>query len=489
MSAQTVITTAGIAAAVAAGLGGPQIQITKARFGSALIVPLDSMVDVTDFEIEIGSANIRYSIRDENTIVYRLILDETMGDFNVGNIALVLANDTVFSLSSLPSITTKVVGNRREFTIPLTLSGLATISNLSVILADVMSIPEVATQALLLDANVAPFNTYLVRQNTLYANRASFATAVNGTWRYYPEDLGAGALVETNGITMSGLFDAGVASGEACWFNTTTDKFENSNITTNPPRGIRGAGDTFHAAGSIYTHGSAIYVAGTVYYAQADGSVSSAVTDYEIGFAISTTKLFVTAGLVQGEPWGGGGGYSPSGRTRSMFLTGPAYWARQRAGYGPAQNFIQPTDDNSASLYYYTFPKTGLRQTIELMIPKLKSINLAQPVYLQIWWGRPASASPSNAVKWGARHIRIAEGINFTASAVAAVTVVDSAPSVTVHYFTGNISLDFSGYTSADEIAQLLISRHNDDVADTLQSDAYLFAAILKYTESTDTDA
>lgn len=489
MTAQTVITTAGIAAAVAAGLGGPQIQITKARFGSSLITPLDSMVDVTSFVQEIGAANIRYSIRDENTVVYRLILDETMGDYNVGNVALVLDDDTVFSISSLPAATSKVVGNRREFTIPLTLSGIATISDLTVILADVMSIPEVATQALLPAANVAPFNTYLVRQNTLFANRATIATSVNGTWRYYPEDLGAGALVETNGIVMSGMFDAGVASGEACWFNTTTDKFENSNITTNPPRGIRGSGDTFHSAGSIYTHGSAIYVAGTVYYAQADGSVSDAVTDYEIGFAISTTKLFVTAGLVQGEPWGGGGGYSPAGRVRSMFLTGPAYWPRQRTGYGPAQNFIQPTDDNAGSLYYYTFPKTGLRQTIELMIPKLKSINLAQPVTLQIWWGRPASASPSNAVKWGARHIRIAEGVNFTASAVAAVTVVDNAPSATVHYFTSNIALDFNGYTSADEIAQILISRHNDDVADTLASDAYLFAAILKYTEATDTDA
>jgi hypothetical protein len=251
MVAKTVITQAGIAAVIAAGTGGPAIKVAKVRFGSTLIDPLASMTDVDSFVYESTGAAIRYSIRDENSVNYRIILDETIGDFTIGNYALVLEDGTIFSITSLNSTLTKtatvgmVLGNRRIFNLPLVLSGLASISNFTLILADELSIPEVATQAVLPGAGAAPFNLYLVRQHTLFANRATLAAAVAGSWRYFPEDLGAGAAAETNGITIASAFDVGVSSGNAVWFNTATDKFELSNVSTHPPRGIRGQGDTF----------------------------------------------------------------------------------------------------------------------------------------------------------------------------------------------------------------------------------------------------
>ncbi len=494
--AKTVITTAGIAAAAAAGSGGPAIKVAKVRFGSTLIDPVPAMTDVTGFVYEAPASAIRYSVRGDDTVVYRIILDESVGDFLIGNFALVLEDDTVFSISSMSVQVNKVatsgpdLGNRRVWTLPLTLSGLATISNLTLLVVDELSIPEVAVQGSLPAAGAAPFNLYLVRQHTLFGNRATLAASVAGSWRYFPEDLGAGALTETNGIVVNNaLWDVGVASGEACWFNTTTDKFENSNITTHPPRGIRGVGDVFHTAGSIYTHASNIYTVGSVYYAQADGSVSDTPTDYEVGFAIAVNKLMVTAGLVQGHPWGGGGGYTAGGRVKTMFLTGPAFWPRQEAGKGPSQNFIVPTSDGPPSVYHYIFPKAGVQKNLELMVPIVKSMDRAVPATLGLWWFRPTSASGAVAVKWGARHARIAEGVSIGTSATAYSTIVDSAPSIGVHYFTANISLDFSAYVNDEEIAQLMISRLIGDVADTLQSDAYLVAAFLRYTEATDTDA
>jgi len=495
MVAKTVITNAGLAAAAAAGLGSPEVKVEKVRFGSALIDPNATMTDVTDFVYEAPSSAIRYSIRDDNTVLYRIILDEEVGDFTIGNYGLVLEDGTVFSITSMAATTSKIknnsptIGNRKVWTLPLTLSGLATISDLSVLLVEELSIPEVAAQGSLPGAGVAPFNLYLVRQNTLFANRATLAAPVSGTWRYFPEDLGAGALTETNGLTFAGLFDAGVASGRPCYFDTVSDTFKLSNITTNKPRGIRGSGDVFHGPGSIYTHGSAIYTAGSVYYAQADGTLSTTVTTCEIGVALSTTKLLITAGLVQGEPWGGGGGYSPAGRVKTMFLTGPAFWPRQEAGKGPAQSFIIPTTDGPPSVYYYVFPKTGVQRSLELMIPIVKGLNRGVNAQLLLWWFRPASASVANAVKWSARHARIAEGIAITTPATAAVEIVDSAPSSGVYYYTGAIALDFSSYITNEEIAQITISRVNSDVADTLQSDAYLMGAFLRYTELLDTDA
>lgn len=494
MVAKTVITQAGIAAVIAAGSGGPAIKVAKVRFGSTLIDPLASMTDVDSFVYESTGAAIRYSIRDENSVNYRIILDETIGDFTIGNYALVLEDGTIFSITSLNSTLTKtatvgmVLGNRRIFNLPLVLSGLASISNFTLILADELSIPEVATQAVLPGAGAAPFNLYLVRQHTLFANRATLAAAVAGSWRYFPEDLGAGAAAETNGITIASAFDVGVSSGNAVWFNTATDKFELSNVSTHPPRGIRGQGDTFHSAGSIYTHGSAIYTAGSVYYAQADGTVSTVVTDYEVGFAVSTTKLFVTAGLVQGHPWGGGGGgYTPSGRVKTMFLTGPAWWGRQQSNMSPTQQFTVPTDEAIASAYYYVFPKTT-KKYLETMIPVIKSLNRAVACSLLVWWARPTVAGGNN-VKWGVKNIRFAEGVSLTNPASGVTSIVDSAPSGLTVYLTGGISLDLSGYGSADEISQLMLTRLIDDGADTLQADAYVLAVALKYTEATDTDA
>jgi hypothetical protein len=105
-----------------------------------------------------------------------------------------------------------------------------------------------------------------------------------------------------------------------------------------------------------------------------------------------------------------------------------------------------------------------------------------------VWWARPTVAGGNN-VKWGVKNIRFAEGVSLTNPASGVTSIVDSAPSGLTVYLTGGISLDLSGYGSADEISQLMLTRLIDDGADTLQADAYVLAVALKYTEATDTDA
>lgn len=97
----TTITDLGIAAALQAGLGGPEIRVDKVKIGSAIIQPNSSMTDVVDPVWEGNVDYIRYQVQDQRTFTFVVSLDEEIGDFDIGNIGLFLDDGTMFSITTM----------------------------------------------------------------------------------------------------------------------------------------------------------------------------------------------------------------------------------------------------------------------------------------------------------------------------------------------------------------------------------------------------
>src|SRR5882762_7002291 len=100
----TVITRAGITAAINAGGQGALIDITYFKIGSALLTPvLDTMTNVTGLVYTGSSSQLAYRVIDENTTDYIITLDESIGNFDIGNIGLFLTDGTMFALTGYPT--------------------------------------------------------------------------------------------------------------------------------------------------------------------------------------------------------------------------------------------------------------------------------------------------------------------------------------------------------------------------------------------------
>ena len=68
---KTVITDAGISAAIQAGMRGPLVRVTSVKVGSAIILPDSSMTDVTDVVWSGNSSYIQYQIVDDRTFMFK----------------------------------------------------------------------------------------------------------------------------------------------------------------------------------------------------------------------------------------------------------------------------------------------------------------------------------------------------------------------------------------------------------------------------------
>jgi hypothetical protein len=176
----TEITQAGITYAVnARNNQGPKINIIYAKIGPTQVPPgppspNDPSTDITDSVYTASPGQLQYAVVDANTVEYILTLDESVGNFTVGRIGLFTDDNTLFSITMIdakdanlnyvPDFKFKtagtVVGNRLVYSIYLAISSLATISNFTIQLLQLLTIPEVASELLLPDPTLVAFNTY-----------------------------------------------------------------------------------------------------------------------------------------------------------------------------------------------------------------------------------------------------------------------------------------------------------------------------------------
>lgn len=306
----SVITTAGLAAAASAGSSGPQIRVAYAKIGSAIITPDFSMTDVATPVYTVPANRITYQVIDTSTIMFTIDIDNTVGDFKVGNFGFFLDDGTMFCITALSAqddkrkTTVSQVGNGRRYQQVITLSGMATITDLTLIVPDEAALPEVPTENDLPAASGAPYPVYLVRAHSSFNGRPVLACRYSGAWWWAPTVDSSGG---DNGLILSSsLFESGIAEGTCVYLDITggTPIFRaaDGNDQAKKPLGIKGSGNSIYLPGSVYTspNSSAYTINSTYYCAGTTGALTLTESSAPVGFSIAANKILINM-MVQGK--------------------------------------------------------------------------------------------------------------------------------------------------------------------------------------------
>lgn len=303
----TVITDAGIAKAIAAGSGGPLIKVTHFKFGSDIITGTISsaMTDVSG-EVYVGNnSQITYSKVDDSNFVYMISVDDTVGDFNVGNIGLFLEDGTMFAIAALVSTSPKIkdnppqIGNFKDYEVHVRLDGQANITDLTILTAADAKLPEVATESSLPSPDSAFFPVYFVRNHMTYGTPAIAARFASRWWLTLlsdkPDQQGVAIDINT-------WDNDNVDPGMHVYRNAVSGKLELGDGTDDAklPIGLRGSNNELVANG-MYIHHEPMFTAGQHYFAGPEGTLVTATTKVYVGFAVSTTHLLVSLDMRQAQ--------------------------------------------------------------------------------------------------------------------------------------------------------------------------------------------
>jgi len=107
----TVVTNVGITAINNASTGGPRINVTQFRVGSAFgYTPTTNMTTLQGTSLYTGPIT-NYTVLPGDMVEYECILDQAVGPFNFGEIGLYLDTGELFSLTSLTQLRFKSAQN------------------------------------------------------------------------------------------------------------------------------------------------------------------------------------------------------------------------------------------------------------------------------------------------------------------------------------------------------------------------------------------
>lgn len=301
----SIITEAGLIAVNKAGQGyGPKISITSFRIGSSYgfqtsALDTDVHIDVNTGAYHGQSSQLSTQRLDNNTILYKINLDQTVGNFNIGNIGLYLADGTLFSLTSLDNQFPKlaILGNTYSISIILNETSLGTVSSITFDIPDLGLLPEVDILSDLPAPGTALASTYLVRNYPNYGHPV-LASVVNNSWVYISETADA----DNNYLNYpSNMFSQNTGPGTVVYMDRVTGLFSpcDGQNTSNGIVGIVGPYNNIISNGLYDFTGSSISLTpGSYYFANGGilanfGKITKAVTDYQIGIALTTTLLYI----------------------------------------------------------------------------------------------------------------------------------------------------------------------------------------------------
>lgn len=299
-AARTVITDAGITACINAGLQGPLVKVTSVKVGSSIINPSSTMTDVTSVVWEGDSSFIQYQLVDERTFLFKVTLDESIGDFNIGNIGLFLEDGTLFTISTLISPETKiannattkpaVIGNRKSFEIPISLAGIsgAIDINPTIIIPDESSIPFLQTEEGLPNYQTASFSAYSIIYHTGFKTAAIALRTPNG-WQYV-----TASTSDSSSSFNEGMFDSQVQQGDLVYFDAVSSTFKLADglDLSKGYIGIRGSANNIINTGA-YVNSKWSLTPGLKYFADTNGSLTSVANNYLVGIAIDKKTLLL----------------------------------------------------------------------------------------------------------------------------------------------------------------------------------------------------
>jgi len=338
--ANSVVTDAGIAAAVAAGSAGALIQITGFTIGSSSAAQGSSAL-VTDTAVDGlvftgGMSYVSVSIQNSDTVLFRIFLGQEVGDFNIGQIGLMMGS-TLFSKHVLPAQSFKTIGsppvtlgNVKVFDIAIRFTNIANLLDLSYIAAMYASLPEVDTQLLLPSAASSIYSAYLVHDHT-FAHHPAIAVRHNSAWHYdmYKPYPGQGVGMLTLPSTTT-LMHASATIGKVVYWSTTNTDFRAyaNSISTSPMGVVTGTYD-ITTNGIVERNAVGIgspMTPGTLYYSDNSGVLTTTAKGTAIAVAVDANMLYINCG------------YSPKlGGYLDTFLYGVT------TGTGAAYNLSIPT--------------------------------------------------------------------------------------------------------------------------------------------------
>ena len=236
----SVILKAGRSAAISAGTTGPVFDITGFRIGSTSAkegaVADENDTDVDNLVYEGDSTDIYYAaIPDQDACLFRIVLDETVGDFDIGQICLMLGN-IAFSksvmFSKIPkwkSVLPGRIGNSWSFDIILSLSVAQSCVNLSLLKSLYAILPEVADETELPAANASTYNCYLVRNHTKLGVPVT-ALRRNGSWFFSPHRTQAGQGEGVLAVTPA-MFASDVKINHAVYYDSVTSLYKKADAS------------------------------------------------------------------------------------------------------------------------------------------------------------------------------------------------------------------------------------------------------------------
>lgn len=247
----STITDAGVRAIIAAGSagGGPQINITGFQIGTLSAADgatPDPTASAVSNWVYTGSVNqIFYAAEpNSNSCIFRIVLDETVGNFNIGQIAL-FTGSTMFSLSilfqqvpkwkqNLPSLQ----GNSLAFDLVLGISNAQSCINLTLLQSLDATLPEVQDETQLPDPGTTIYDTYLCDNNTTTGVPALASRRGTSWWLRSMRSVGGQG--ETVLAVSPSMFDSSVAINMAVYFDYTLGKFmpANPNVNWKFPIGV-----------------------------------------------------------------------------------------------------------------------------------------------------------------------------------------------------------------------------------------------------------
>jgi len=310
-SVSGVITLAGMSAAIEAGITGPQINVAGFRIGTQSAaegsVALETDTDVDGYIYSNDTSMMTYSQVDQDTIIWRIRLDPSIGNFEVGNIGIVLEGGTLFCKTVLPGQSAKyasnpptVVGNTTFYNIVMHLANAAGLINLTIIESLSASLPEVATENDLPNASTTPFNTYLVDNHT-HIGEPVIAVRNNGAWMFAPHHVWPNQGINVIACQLD-MFDSTALVGYACYLNTNTNTFfpADGGSTLTQGIGVRTSPYEITMSGMVSAAACGLstpLVPGTVYYVGTGPNVGNLTTvnnGNPAGFATNTTDIFIS---------------------------------------------------------------------------------------------------------------------------------------------------------------------------------------------------
>lgn len=228
-----VPTTVGIAAAAATHSGGPQVTVYKIKIGS----DYGFTPNVGDTDIHgtllyptsgiLGPSGYFVTINGDGTVTDNLsiILDDTIGDFAMGNIGFYLPDDTLFALMSFDTARPKTksvgstAGNSLEIIAKMGFGYNSPTLDYTTITGAVATRAELADPGLLTPPSTAPANTIKMALQDEF-NRAIVVdeatahdwTSMNYDWKVLSSGVVyAGGVLGISSVQITDMFSAGAS--------------------------------------------------------------------------------------------------------------------------------------------------------------------------------------------------------------------------------------------------------------------------------------